>query len=61
VLDSLDIFKMQNDGTYVWKAAATTFEIATSKIEKLASIAPGDYMIFSQTTGKKTVIPLDAT
>jgi outer membrane protein assembly factor BamB len=61
VLDSLDIFKMQKDGTYVWKAAATTFEIATSKIEKLASIAPGDYMIFSQTTGKKTVIPLDAT
>ena len=61
MLDSLDIFKMQKDGTYVWKAAATTFEIATSKIEKLASIAPGDYMIFSQTTGKKTVIPLDAT
>ena len=61
MLDSLDIFKMQKDGTYVWKAAATTFEIATSKIEKLASIAPGDYMIFSQTTGKKTVNPLDAT
>ena len=61
MLDSLDIFKMQKDGTYVWKAAATTFEIATSKIEQLAGIAPGDYMIFSQTTGKKTVIPLDAT
>jgi hypothetical protein len=46
---------MQEDGTYVWKAAATTFEVATSKIEQLASIAPGDYMIF-KTTGKKTVI-----
>ena len=55
MLDSLDIFKMQKDGTYVWKAAATTFEIATSKIEQLASIAPGDYMIF-KTRGKKTVI-----
>ena len=55
MLESLDIFKMQKDGTYVWKAAATTFEIATSKIEQLASIAPGDYMIF-KTRGKKTVI-----
>jgi hypothetical protein len=55
VLESLDIFKMQKDGTYVWKAAATTFEVATSKIEQLASIAPGDYMIF-KTRGKKTVI-----
>ena len=43
MLESLDIFKMQKDGTYVWEAAATTFEIATSKIEQLASIAPGDY------------------
>ena len=46
---------MQKDGTYVWEAAATTFEIATSKIEQLASIASGDYMIF-KTIGKKTVI-----
>jgi hypothetical protein len=55
VLEPLDIFKMQEDGSYVWKAAAETFEVATSKIEQLASIAPGDYMIF-KTTGKKTVI-----
>jgi hypothetical protein len=61
VLELLDIFKMQKDGTYAWKAAATTFEVATSKIEKLASIAPGDYMIHSQITGDKTVIRLDAT
>jgi hypothetical protein len=60
VLPPLDIFKMQ-EGTYVWKAAAETFELAKSKVQQLAAIAPGDYMIFSQTTGKKTVIPLDAT
>jgi hypothetical protein len=61
MLETLDIFKMQEDGKYVWKAAAETFEVATSKIEKLATTSPGEYMIFSQTTGKKTVIPLDAT
>jgi hypothetical protein len=60
VLQPLDIFKMQ-EGTYVWKAAAETLEIAKSKVQQLATVAPGEYMIFSQTTGKKTIIPLDAT
>jgi hypothetical protein len=60
VLPPLDIFKMQ-EGTYVWKGVAETSEIAKSKVKLLAMTAPGQYMIFSQTTGKKTVIPLDAT
>jgi hypothetical protein len=59
VLEPLDIFKLQR--TYVWKATAETFEAATSKIEQLATIAPGDYRIRSQVTANKKVIPLDAT
>jgi len=55
MLAPLDIFKMQN-GTYVWKAAAESFEVAKSKIEQMARIAPGEYMIFSQTTQNKTLI-----
>lgn len=55
MLAPLDIFKMQN-GTYIWKAAAESFEVAKSKVEQLASNAPGEYMIFSQTTQKKTII-----
>lgn len=60
MLQPLDIFKMQ-EGSYVWKAAAENLEIAKSKVQQLATVAPGEYMIFSQTTGKKTIIPLDAT
>ena len=56
----LDIFRMQ-DGAYVWKGTAESFELAKCKVEQLAAKEPGKYMIFSQTTGKKTVIPLDAT
>jgi hypothetical protein len=52
---------MQNDGTYVWKAAAENFEGAKSKVKQLATTAPGEYMIYSQITGDKTVFPLDAT
>ena len=55
MLAPLDIFKMQ-DGTYVWKAAAESFEVAKSKVEQLATNAPGEYMIFSQITQNKTFI-----
>jgi hypothetical protein len=58
MLAALDIFKMQ-DGSYVWKAAAESFEIAKSKVEELATNAPGKYMIFSQTTGNKIVVNPD--
>ena len=52
---------MREDGNYVGKAAADTFELAAFKIAQMATPSPGEYMIFSQATGKKTVIPLDAT
>ena len=55
MLAPLDIFKIQ-DGTYIWKGAAENFELAKSKVEQLAMNAPGEYMIFSQTTGNKTLI-----
>jgi hypothetical protein len=58
MLAPLDIFKMQ-DGSYVWKAAAESFELAKSKVEELATNAPGEYMIFSQTTGNKIVVNPD--
>jgi hypothetical protein len=51
----LDIFKLQN-GAYVWKGSAESFELAKSKVQQLATIAPGEYMIFSQTTQNKTLI-----
>ena len=57
MLAPLDIFKMQ-DGKYVWKTAAESFELAKLKVEELAATAPGEYMIFSQETGNKTFVKL---
>ena len=51
----LDIFKMHN-GAYVWKGTAESFELAKSKVEQLAMNAPGEYLIYNQTTGNKTLI-----
>jgi hypothetical protein len=59
MLAPLDIFKMQEDGTYVWKAAAESFDVANVKVQHLAADAPGEYMIFSQTTGNKTILKLE--
>jgi len=53
-LAPLDIFKME-DGTYVWKAAADSLEFAKSKAKESG---PGTYMMFSQTTGNKTILAL---
>jgi hypothetical protein len=56
VLEPLDIFIKMEDGTYVWKAAADSFELAKSKVEQLATNVPGEYMIFNQNTGNKIVV-----
>jgi hypothetical protein len=56
VLEPLDIFIKTEDGNYLWKAAAESFELAKAKVEELATTSPGDYMIFDQTTGDETVV-----
>jgi hypothetical protein len=59
MIEPLDIFIKLQDGTYVWKAAADSFELAKSKLEELAANALGEYMIFSQTTQNKIVVKPD--
>jgi hypothetical protein len=56
MIEPLDIFIKTKDGTYLWKAAADSFELAKSKVEQLATNAPGEYMIFNQSTGNKIVV-----
>jgi hypothetical protein len=54
----LDVFRME-DGVYIWKAAVESFELAKLTVQRLAATSPGEYMIFSQTTGKKIVVKPD--
>jgi hypothetical protein len=56
MIEPLDIFVKTDDGTYVWKAAANSFELAKSTVQRLAANSPGEYMIFSQKTGNKIVV-----
>jgi hypothetical protein len=53
----LDIFKLEKDGI-VWKGTAENLEVAKESVKAMVETSPGDYLIFSQTTGNKTVIKL---
>ena len=54
----LDIFKLEDDGSIVWKGTAETLDIAKLSVKALAETSPGDYLIFSPATGEKTVVQL---
>jgi hypothetical protein len=56
MIEPLDIFIKTNDGSYLWKAAADSFELAKSTVQRLAASSPGEYMIFNQATGNKIVV-----
>ena len=55
MIPPLDIFRKEQ-GNYVWKGAAESLELAQSKVKQLAEKSPGEYMIFSQTSGNKIVV-----
>jgi hypothetical protein len=44
---SLDIFRLESDGTALWRGTAEGFDAAKARVKALASLSPGDYMIYS--------------
>jgi hypothetical protein len=56
MLPPLDIFRVASDGHLVWRSAAESLETAQRRVRILMAIEPADYVIYSQETGRKTVI-----
>ena len=56
MLPPFDIFRIAPDGHLIWRATAENLDSAHRRIRILRAIEPGDYVIFSQETGNKTVI-----
>jgi hypothetical protein len=56
--EPLDICKLENDGTIMWKGTAENLEQAWLSVKVLAESSHGDYLIFSPVTGDKTIIKL---
>jgi hypothetical protein len=61
MIPQLDIFKLEKDGSVVWKEAVENLEVANSSVKVLSTSSPGNYMIFSQATGYRTIVTLDAS
>jgi hypothetical protein len=57
LIPPLDVFKKE-DGTYIWKGVAESLLDAKAKTEELG---PGEYMIFSQTSGNKIIVKSDGS
>jgi hypothetical protein len=56
MLPPLDIFRVESDGHLLWRAAAETPETAQRRVRILMASEPGDYVIYCQETGGKTVV-----
>jgi hypothetical protein len=47
-----DIFKRLRDGTSLWIAAVEGLEEARNRINRLAIVVPGNYLIYSEEKGR---------
>ena len=52
----LDIFRVDSNGNLIWRTTAETLEAARSRVGILMTSEPGDYLIYSQKTGHKTIV-----
>ena len=52
----LDVFKVEKDGNLRWIETADTLESAKARIAALGAKSPGEYVIYSQKTGNRTVV-----
>lgn len=55
-----DIFRMEQTGHLVWQETAETLDLAKLRIKTLMASQPSDYVIYSQKTGNKTVVSINA-
>ena len=56
MIPPLDIFRLDSDGNLIWRTTAETLEAATRRVGILMTSEPGDYVIYSQKTGHKTIV-----
>jgi len=55
----LDLFRTEPDGSPLWLGSFPDLEAAETRANELAASHPGEYFIFSQTTGHKQFVKAD--
>jgi hypothetical protein len=51
-IPSFDLFKRDGSGRLIWLGVADDLKAAASRLKELASITPGEYLVFSQQSQK---------
>jgi hypothetical protein len=59
MIGTLDLFRLEADGTVKWLGVCTDLETAKARVMKLSTTLPAEYFVFSQTTEKKLFIKSD--
>jgi hypothetical protein len=54
-----DILRVDSDGQLVWRDQAESLTLARMRVRMLKLDSPGDYIIYSQKTGHKSIIRQD--
>ena len=56
LIPQFDIFYVEASGDTRWIEVTASIEDAQARIQELAAVAPGEYLIVSQETGHKTIV-----
>lgn len=56
MVNPLDIFKRDSDGSVLWRGAAENLAAAKACIKKFAISSPGEYLVLDQHTGDQVRI-----
>jgi hypothetical protein len=57
MLNSFDVFQIDEDGRVVWKGFVESLLAAKATIQKLMNASPSDYVVVDQSSGKRLVVP----
>jgi hypothetical protein len=58
LIPTFDLFKRDTYGRLIWLGVADDLKVAAGRLKELASVTPGEYLVFSQQT--QLMVSVDA-
>ena len=59
MIATFDLFRTEADGSVKWLGVCLDVDAAKARVLELSAVLPGEYFIFSQTTGRRVFINAD--
>jgi hypothetical protein len=55
-IPTFDLFKRDTSGRLIWLGVADDLKVAAGRLKELASVAPGEYLVFNQQAQKMVAV-----